>query len=70
MTHTWATADANGVYRFPGELAKGGGVGLAPEKGTPITVGGVGFDLQTWVGRSLDVLIAGDTRLYVELVRR
>lgn len=28
ITHTWATADANGFYRFPGDLATGGGVWL------------------------------------------
>ena len=70
ITHTWATTDVNGVYRFPGELANGGGVWLAPGKPTPIIVGGVGFDLQTWVRQDLNVLIAGDTRLDVVLLRR
>ena len=69
-THTWATTDVNGVYRFPGELANGGGVWLAPGKPTPITVGGVGFDLRTWVGQDLNVIITGDTRLDVVLLRR
>src|SRR6266576_1583371 len=41
ITHTWATADANGFYRFPGEIAKGGGVWLAPGQLTPMVVGGV-----------------------------
>ena len=70
ITHTWATTDVNGIYRFPGELANGGGVWLAPGKPTPITVGGVGFDLRTWVGQDLNVLITGDTRLDVVLLRR
>jgi len=70
ITHTWATTDLNGVYRFPGELANGGGVWLAPGKPTPITVGGVGFDLRTWVGQDLNVIITGDTRLDVVLLRR
>ena len=70
ITHTWATADANGFYRFPGEIAKGGGVWLVPGQLTPILVREVGFEQQTFVGRSLNVLIAGDTRLDVELVRR
>lgn len=70
-THTWATADASGFYLFPGDPAKGGGVWLAPGQVTPIQVGwGVGFETQTWIGRSLVVLIAGDTRLDVALVRR
>jgi hypothetical protein len=69
-THAWATTDVNGVYRFPGELANGGGVWLAPGKPTPIIVGGVGFDLRAWVGQDLNVLIAGDTRLDVVLFRR
>ena len=69
-THTWATADANGFYRFPGDPANGGGVWLAPGTPTPILVRGVGFEEQTWLGRSLSVLIAGDTRLDIALVRR
>jgi hypothetical protein len=69
-THTWATADANGVYRFPGDLARGGGVWLAPGRLTPVQVGGVGFGTETWIGRSLEVLIAGDTWLDIALVRR
>jgi hypothetical protein len=70
ITHTWAIADANGFYLFPGEIAKGGGVWLAPGQPTPILVRGVRFEEQIFVGRSLSVLIAGDTRLDVELVRR
>src|SRR5215207_11200614 len=36
ITHTWATADANGFYRFPGELATGGGIWLSPGQPTAI----------------------------------
>ena len=70
ITHTWATADANGVYLFPGDLATGGGVWLSPKQPTPIVVRGVNFDEQTWLGRSLVVPMTGDTRFDVELVRR
>lgn len=70
ITHTWATADANGFYRFPGDLATGGGVWLSPGQPTSIIVRGVNFEQQTWLGRNLDVLITGDTRFDVELVRR
>jgi hypothetical protein len=70
ITHTWATADANGFYRFPGELTTGGGIWLSPGQPTPILVGGVNFEPQPWLGRSLSVTITGDTRVDVELVRR
>ena len=71
-THTWATADANGFYRFSGDIATGGGVWLNPGRGTPIMVGGPDFETQaTFVGKNLTVPItAGDTRFDVELVRR
>ena len=70
ITHSWATADANGVYRFPGDLAAGGGVWLSPGQPTPIIVRGVNFDDQTWLGRDFAVPMTGDTRFDVELVRR
>jgi len=70
ITHTWATADANGFYRFPGNPAAGGGIWLAPGKPTLILARGVGFEQQSWVEWAHDVVIAGDTRLDVELVRR
>ena len=69
-THTWATADARGFYRFPGDLAIGGGVWLSPGQPTAVSVGGVDFEQQTWVGRNINVIMTGDTRLDVELVRR
>jgi hypothetical protein len=70
ITHTWATADANGFYRFPGELATGGGIWLSPGQPTAIPVGGVNFEPQPWLVRSLSLTITGDTRFDVELVRR
>jgi hypothetical protein len=70
MTHTWATANTDGVYRFPGDLATGGGIWLRPGQKTPVMVAGVNFSTETWAGRQLYVLIDGDTRLDVELVRR
>jgi hypothetical protein len=70
ITHTWATADANGFYRFPGDLATGGGIWLSPGQPTSIIVRGVNFEQQPWFGRNLDVPITDDTRFDVELVRR
>ena len=70
ITHTWAVANADGVYRFPGDPATGGGIWLSPGRPTPIMVRGVNFEVQTYAGRSIDVSIVGDTRLDVELVRR
>jgi len=70
ITHTWATADADGFYRFPGDLATGGGIWLSPGQPTSIIVRGVNFEQQPWLGRNLDVPITGDTRFDVELVRR
>ena len=70
ITHTWATADADGFYRFPGDLATGGGIWLSPGQPTSIIVRGMNFEQQPWLGRNLDVLITGDTRFDVELVRR
>jgi hypothetical protein len=70
ITHTWAIADANGFYRFPGDLATGGGIWLAPGRPTSIIVRGMNFEQQPWLGRNLDVPITGDTRFDVELVPR
>src|SRR6187401_1827657 len=41
ITHTWAFADANGFYRFPSDLATGGGVWLQPGA---VTVVGIARD--------------------------
>jgi len=70
ITHTWATADANGFYLFPGDITKAGGVWLSPGRPTPILVRGVAFEERTWFGRSLLAIIDGDTTLDVELIRR
>jgi hypothetical protein len=70
ITHTWATADANGFYRFPGDPATGGGVWLHPGQPTAIIVAGVNFEEGTWLRRNLAVPMTGDTRFDVELVRR
>ncbi len=73
-THTFATADDNGFYHFPGELATGGGVWLVPGVPTPIAVGSYNRDFEDPPGQPRpgwrDVLITGDTRLDIELVRR
>lgn len=76
ITHTWAIADANGFYRFPGDLATGGGVWLRPgtrtvvmartdgyqdPPGVPLMFNGTGWR---------EVLIGGDTRFDIQLVRR
>jgi hypothetical protein len=69
ITHTWAIGDANGFYRFPGNLATGGGVWLYPGQPTSITVRGP-YEQEMWLGRNFDVAMTGDTRFDVELVRR
>ena len=83
MTHTWATTDANGVYNFSGDLANGGGVWLSPGFLTAIGVDYTGyqdppglpplhgplFHISSGPGWR-EVLIDGDTRLDIELVRR
>ena len=67
ITHTWATADANGFYSFSGNLANGGGVWLSAGKLTPVSVQADGY--HDPLGRR-EVLIVGDTRLDFGLVRR
>ena len=78
-THTFADADANGFYHFSGDLANGGGVWLTPGIPTEIAVGGsYNKDYEDPAGLPLsrrgpgwrEVLIDGDTRLDIELVRR
>ena len=70
ITHTWATADANGFYSFSGDLANGGGVWLSAGKLTPASARADGYhDPSGLLGRR-EVLIVGDTRLDFELVRR
>ena len=77
-THTFATADGNGYYHFSGDLANGGGVWVVPGVPTPIAVGYYNTDYEDPPGLPAighgpgwrEVLIDGDTRLDIELVRR
>ena len=76
-THTFATADDNGFYHFSGDLSTGGGVWLTPGVPTPIAVD-YNTDFEDPQGLPVpsrgpgwrDVLIDGDTRFDIELVRR
>jgi hypothetical protein len=82
-THTWAKSDKNGFYSFSGDLASGGGVWLAPGFLTAISIQHTGYqdppglpplrgpmfhipDGSGW----REVLIEGDTRFDIQLVRR
>ena len=83
ITHTWATADASGVYRFSGDLATGGGIWLSPGFLTAIAVQHKGyqdppglpplrgplFHIPSGPGWR-EVSIEGDTRFDIELVRQ
>ena len=77
-THQFATADGNGFYHFSGDLASGGGVWLIPGVPTPLAVGGYNKDYEDPPGLPAiprgpgwrEVLINGDTRFDIELVRR
>ncbi len=83
MTHTWATSDANGFYSFSGNLASGGGVWLSPGFLTAIGIehtdyrdppglpplSGPLFHIPSGPGWR-EVLIDGDTRFDIQLVRR
>jgi hypothetical protein len=78
-THTFATADARGFYIFPGDLASGGGVWLSGGR-TPVFVENKGYRDPAGLphlssvcpsGFSCrEVLVDGDTRFDIELVRR
>lgn len=69
-THTFATADANGFYSFPGDLPKGGGIWLSAGASTPVLVRADGYyDPSNRQGQRY-VLIVGDTQLDLELARR
>ncbi len=78
QTHTFATADDKGFYHFSGDLASGGGVWVFPRAFTPIAVGFYNKDYEDPPGLPTmghgpgwrEVLIDGDTRLDIELVRR
>ena len=77
-THTFSTADDHGFYHFSGDLAKGGGVWVVPGVPTPIAVGYYNPDYEdppgfpaVGYGRGWrEVLIDGDTRFDIDLVRR
>ena len=73
-THTFATADDDGFYHFSGDLATGGGVWVLPGVPTPVAVGFYNLDFKDPPGQLRpgwrEVLITGDTRLDIELVRR
>ena len=77
QTHTWAAADDNGYYHFSGDLATGGGVWLQSGVPTPISVGS-NKDFEDPPGLPAlrqgpgwrEVMIDGNTRFDIELVRR
>jgi hypothetical protein len=75
-THTFAYADDNGFYHLSGDLTKGGGVWVVAGVPTPLAVGFYNKDFQDppglFTGRPgwREVLIDGDTRFDIELVRR
>ena len=77
-THTFATADDNGFYHFSGDLARAGGVWVAPGVPTPIAVGYYNKNYEDPPGLPTmrqgpgwrEVLIDGDTTFDIELVRR
>jgi hypothetical protein len=79
QTHTWAYTDASGVYRFPSDPAQGGGIWLRPGVVTQISVvlrdgytdpPGLPTLIGTAVNGWREVLITGDTRFDIQLVKR
>ena len=70
LTHTWATADADGFYSFSGNVAEGGGIWLAAGTPTPVWVHAPGYHEPGALFGPKEVLIVGDARLDFELVRR
>ncbi len=64
--HTWRFTDKNGHYNFPGDLASGGGVWLAPANATPLVVQKEGFVALS----PTDVKMNGDTEFDVQMQRR
>ena len=76
--HTWTKTDANGYYSFSGDLDSGGGVWLSGTP-TPLKVEKEGYQDPPGLPSSArlpsgpgwrEVLINGDTRLDIQLVRR
>ena len=79
QTHMFVLADEGGFYQFSGDVASGGGVWLIPGVPTDIAVGGsYNPDYEDPPGLTparrgpgwREVLIDGDTRFDIELVRR
>ena len=71
--HTWRFTDKNGRYYFPGDLASGGGVWLAPGSATPLFVEKDGFvAVLPPVDRSgqVSVKVDGNTEFDVQMQRR
>jgi hypothetical protein len=78
-THTFAVADSNGFYIFPGDLSSGGGIWLSGRR-TPVFVENRGYrdpeGLPLFQGvcpngfSCREVLIEGNTHFDIELVRR
>lgn len=69
LTHTWATADADGRYRFSGDLANGGGVWLSPGIRTPVSVQAKGYQNPPGITERY-VLITGDTQFDMQMIPR
>ena len=79
QTHMFVLADEGGFYQFSGDVASGGGVWLTPGVPTDVAVGGsYNPDYEDPPGLTRarrgpgwrEVLIDGDTRFDIELVRR
>jgi hypothetical protein len=77
ITHTWATADANGFYRFPADLSTGGGVWLQLGRSTEISVAQManyrdppGTPIARRGPGWREVMVSGDTQFDITLVRR
>lgn len=78
--HTFVETDANGVFRFSGDIAAGGGVWVQSGFTTYViaTKDGYadppGMPVSTWPGRPpagwREATVAGDTQLDIQLVRR
>ena len=75
-THTWAFADAKGFYRFPSDIATGGGVWLRTGALTAVGIERDGYQDPPGVPLMFNgsgwrqVMITGDTQFDIELVRR
>jgi len=75
-THSWAFADANGFYRFSPDIATGGGVWLRAGALTAVGVEREGYQDPPGVPLMFNssgwrqVMVTGDTRFDIQLVRR